>query len=442
MKVKLNIKNVLALSISAIMMTSVSLFFMNTSFAANTAIITVETANIRETADTDATILDLVNQGESVEVLETEGEWSKVKYKNIVGYLRNDLLKMENEETPTENQEKEETNQIEENKTSTEETTTTENTEPQNTVPEENKTEIKETDMVGKCKIKEDTSLKVIPLIHALEVENVKKDTEVEVLSTINKWACIKTESKQGWVVIEKLEKIEEPKPEPTPLQTSKTMYANSETINVRSSADTNSEIVTKIAMNTEVQVVGELNGWSQVNVSGKQGYILSSLLSDKKKETTRGATQSRTAGNTTTAKSTTNTSTTQQASTTSTTNASAGSSKGANIVAYAKQFIGTKYAYGGSSPSTGFDCSGFTSYVYKHFGISLPRTSGGQAGVGTAVRRANLQPGDLAIYSGDVAIYVGGGNVIHAPRPGKTVSIVSINNAGSGFSGGRRIVQ
>ena len=75
MKIKLNIKNVLTLGIAAIIVTTISLFFINTSLAANTAKVTVDTANLRETADSDSKILDLVNKGESVEVLETKGEW-------------------------------------------------------------------------------------------------------------------------------------------------------------------------------------------------------------------------------------------------------------------------------------------------------------------------------------------------------------------------------
>jgi len=116
-------------------------------------------------------------------------------------------------------------------------------------------------------------------------------------------------------------------------------------------------------------------------------------------------------------------------------------SGNGSSVVGYAKQFIGTKYTYGGTSPSTGFDCSGFTSYVYKNFGVSLPRTSGGQAGAGVAVSRSNLVAGDLIIYSGHVAIYVGGGQVIHAPRPGKSVCIVPINQAASNYLGARRVL-
>lgn len=464
MKIKLNIKNVLTLGITAIMITTFSLFFINTSLAANTAKVTVDTANLRETTQTDSKILDLINKGESVEVLETKGEWYKVKYKNITGYLRKDLVQLNNETTET----------VEENTTNkTEENTIEESTVSVNAEEVENTSNTENTEVAtpGKYKAKEDLKLKVIPLINALEIDEIKKDTELEIKDIKNNWAYVNTQEKQGWVVLEKLEKVElkaestqneeptnkeqenttsqnnqEKNTQEAAKQTSKTMYINTETVNLRSSADRTSTIVVQLAINTKVEVVSEENGWSKISVNGKEGYVLSSLLSSKKQETSRGATESRiaAANKTETTKSettktqsaqTTNTSTSNQTTTTSSTN-------GANVVAYAKQFIGTKYTYGGTSPSTGFDCSGFTSYVYKHFGVSLPRTSGGQSGVGTAVTKANLQAGDLVIYSGHVAIYVGGGNVIHSPRPGKTVCIVPVSQAARGFSGGRRVIN
>ena len=464
MKIKLNIKNVLTLGVTAIIITTFSLFFINTSLAANTAKVMVDTANLRETTQTDSKILDLINKGESVEVLETKGEWYKVKYKNITGYLRKDLVQLNNETTET----------VEENTTNkTEENTIEESTVSVNAEEVENTSNTENTEVAtpGKYKAKEDLKLKVIPLINALEIDEIKKDTELEIKDIKNNWAYVNTQEKQGWVVLEKLEKVElktestqneeptnkeqenttnqnnqEENTQEAAKQTSKTMYINTETVNLRSSADRTSTIVVQLAINTKVEVVSEENGWSKISVNGKEGYVLSSLLSSKKQETSRGATESRiaAANKTETTKSettktqsaqTTNTSTSNQTTTTSSTN-------GANVVAYAKQFIGTKYTYGGTSPSTGFDCSGFTSYVYKHFGVSLPRTSGGQSGVGTAVTKANLQAGDLVIYSGHVAIYVGGGNVIHSPRPGKTVCIVPLSQAARGFSGGRRVIN
>ena len=96
----------------------------------------------------------------------------------------------------------------------------------------------------------------------------------------------------------------------------------------------------------------------------------------------------------------------------------------GADVVNYALQFQGIPYVYGGTDPATGFDCSGFTQYVFAHFGISLPRTADAQRSVGVPV--TDPAPGDLLVTSdgSHVGIYVGGGRMIHAPRPGRTVTV------------------
>ncbi len=87
-------------------------------------------------------------------------------------------------------------------------------------------------------------------------------------------------------------------------------------------------------------------------------------------------------------------------------------------IVNYARQFLGTPYVWGGTTPG-GFDCSGFTQYVFRNFGIELPRTSSAQATVGTRVSAADARPGDLVAWPGHVGIYTGNGNNIAARQPG-----------------------
>jgi cell wall-associated NlpC family hydrolase len=97
-------------------------------------------------------------------------------------------------------------------------------------------------------------------------------------------------------------------------------------------------------------------------------------------------------------------------------------------IVAYASNFLGTPYKWGGTTPA-GFDCSGFTQYVYKHFGINLGRSTYNQISDGYAVSRDELQPGDLVFYGrggspSHMGIYVGNGMYIHSPRTGDVVKI------------------
>ena len=90
-------------------------------------------------------------------------------------------------------------------------------------------------------------------------------------------------------------------------------------------------------------------------------------------------------------------------------------SGSGSSVADYATQFVGNPYVYGGTSLTNGADCSGFVQSVYANFGVSLPRTSYDQMNVGTEVSYSEAQPGDLICYGGHVAIYLGGGRIVHA---------------------------
>lgn len=173
--------------------------------------------------------------------------------------------------------------------------------------------------------------------------------------------------------------------------------------VNVRADATTGSAVLTSVSKGTSVTLTGVKNDWYKVNVSGVVGYIHSDYLT-----TVSGKAA-----------------------------ASNGSSASSDVIAYAKTFLGTPYVYGGSSPK-GFDCSGFTSYVYKQFGVSLNRSSSAQLSNCTKISKSDLQPGDLVFFSrssssstiGHVGIYIGNGNFIHSSSPGDVVKIDSMSSS------------
>lgn len=122
----------------------------------------------------------------------------------------------------------------------------------------------------------------------------------------------------------------------------------------------------------------------------------------------------------------------------------------GADIAEWAKQWTGTPYVWGGNSLSSGVDCSGLVQQVYKHFGVNVSRTTYSQIGEGKSIKMNELQAGDMVFFDTNpgvkgpdhVGIYLGGGKMIHAPRPGKSVEITDLTSGyyQNAFMGGRRV--
>lgn len=430
MKSKKNIKSIVVMAALGI----IALFFINSSFAANTAKVNVETANLRETADSNSKILKQISINTEVEVLEKDGDWYKVKSGNTTGYLRQDLITVE------------------------EGTQTTTNSNTENSVEDGNKNQEEQSEQEtvendeNNKQVVEDTKLKIVPSINATDIIEVKKDEKVEIIETINGWVCVQTETTKGWIRTEKLkaveeqpveqpqeEQVQEPEetvqePEvvtPTKLKTS---YINTQTVNLRKEASKDSDVVAKLSLNTAVDVYSEENGWSKVKVGEKEGYIATSLLSNKKQETSRNLETPRETATTTNQK--------QESATTK----APTSGKGATVVETAKNYIGSKYVYGAAGPNS-FDCSGFTSYIYKQHGVSLNRTAAAQYSNGVAVSRDQLQPGDLIMFGksgiNHVGIYIGGGQMVHAANASRGVTTDTINSGyyNNNYVGARRVI-
>ena len=416
---------------------AVLIILVSNKSMATTATVNTDTLKLRKEASTDSDVLSLLNLGEKLEVIEKAGDWYKVKVNNKTGYVSKDYIKV-SEEVSNNNVE-------EENVDNTNQTTNTQ-TPTETTVIEEQKEETnnQNTSYINKeLKIIKDTNCYILPLINSSILTNLKKDSKVTIKSEVNGWIYVETEELTGWILTSsvdianldtqsnneqvnsqepkgeesnKTEKTEEQntqttttetkteEPKVTPV-TEKTMYVNTASIYMRKGAGTNYEVVDSLILNSSVIVTGEINDWYQVKVSGKTGYIAKRLLSNKKtEESTARSSEERT--NSQEQKTTNNVVT----------------SKGEEVVNYAKQYLGCKYVYGASGPST-FDCSGFTMYVFKHFGISLSHSATAQSKKGTYVAKEDLQPGDLVFFKdyqtmdgiGHCGIYVGDGNFIHA---------------------------
>ena len=350
--------------------------------------------------------------------------------------------------------------------------------------------------------ISENIEIRILPLINTSVTGTLKANTEILATEIIGNWCYIEAKNQSGWVMTSKIKAAttgganegkqsqpseEENNEEPETTQDDKTnntttetkdLYVSATTVNLREEANSSSKILQQLPVNTKVTVIEKVdNTWSKVEVANLTGYVATQYLSETKTETTsRGSDETRKEENTSASTSKENKTTSNQSSETkketTSSNSTTSSSKkensttanesknttsnkedstsstsskttGSDVVAYAKTFLGCKYVYGGTSPS-GFDCSGFTQYVYKHFGYSLSRTSSAQRSNGVAVSKSNLKAGDIVCFSGHVGIYVGGNQFIHAENPanGVTISLLSESYYTSTYITARRIIQ
>ena len=186
----------------------------------------------------------------------------------------------------------------------------------------------------------------------------------------------------------------------------------NGDGVNVRSGASTEAEVLASVNTGTIVTVNGLVDGWYDVTCQyGTKGYIRSDFL-----DLTKDATSS--------------------------------TASGSAIVNTANQYLGTRYSYGGASPS-GFDCSGFVYYVLNTLGFSPARTPADQYNMGTGVSRENLKAGDIVFFANTyttgishVGIYAGNGQFIHAPNSRSTVSYSDLTSGywAEHYYGARRV--
>ena len=417
------------------------------SNATTNGVITGETVKLREGPSLDDGLVTLLSVDNKVEVLGKEGDWYQVKYREYEGYVYADYIDVDGEvvdNTAT-------TNQVA-NNTTENVVNTVYNTASNETIPQENvvanntvnnttvdttNTETQNSIIGTNQKILEEIELKILPLINAETLQTLTKDTIVTVDDEANGWAFISTDSVSGWIRADKLtaeetnqtstEQTNTTEPaEQTPATTEpQTGYISASSVNVRASASTSANVVTTLTRNTEVTIEGEENGWTRITTStGVSGYVSSEYISDEQVQATNRSDTERTQKIVELPNTATDVTETEEVNTVV--------NKGEEVVDYAKTLLGKDYVYGGVGPNS-FDCSGFTQYVYKKFGINLSHSASAQANIGTTVSKSDLQLGDMVFFSqggssiGHVGIFVGNNSFIHAANPQKGVVITSL---------------
>lgn len=301
--------------------------------------------------------------------------------------------------------------------------------------------------------------------INAKIVGKMKKGNIATVLKKGSEWSKVRSGNVTGYVKNQYLvfgDEIENFAKQ----NVKKVAKVQTETLRVRKKASTDSKIVTLVSEDDKLKVKKQTNDWAKVKVDGQTGYVskdyakvtysfgkaksMKQIQAEQAaKEAQKQAAQT-TIGNesaSTSSSNTSNSSTTsgstkassvQAAKKASVSVSSSGSSAtGSRIASYAQQFIGNPYRYGGNSLTSGIDCSGFTQQIMAKFGYSISRTSSSQAGEGREVSTSNLRAGDLVFYGNGgsinhVAVYIGGGQVVHAsnsaPYPRGGIKISNVN--------------
>ncbi len=410
----------------------ITIFSLNLkSFATTNGTITESSVRLRKDASTSADIITLLAQDDKVEVIETQGNWVKIKAGDNIGYIHKDYIKFQEESNVTKTDETEDNIKSEQTNSQDNIASNDSDSEDENSVESEYKT------------VNVEQSLYIVPLINSSVIYKITSNTKLSVIKEVNGWSYITLDKVSGWIRSEKLVNLEQGKEENTQIAKeaqeeenkeesipqnestieSKTGYIKVDGANLRKSASTTADILTVLYKNSEVTVLSTENGWSKVKTNNFEGYVSAELISDTKVsvETTSRSMQETRANNE------------SQTATTQATSTNENTSLGQQIVNFAMQYKGYPYVYGGAGPNS-FDCSGFTQYVYKHFGYSIPHSARSQAYIGTRVSKSELRLGDLIIFTeagssdiGHVGIYIGNGSFIHASTPSVGVIVSSL---------------
>ncbi|MDD2967948.1 MAG: NlpC/P60 family protein [Lachnospiraceae bacterium] len=234
-------------------------------------------------------------------------------------------------------------------------------------------------------------------------VGKLARDAACEILGFDGKWAHIKSGNVEGYVSKEYL--IMGKSAADRAREIVKTMATvKTDTLKVREQPDTDSAVVTLVPNGEELEVVNAKEDWVEIQLDDETAFIAAEFVEVDEKLDTAITMSELLYGE-------------------------GVSDVRVDLCQYAKEFIGNRYVWGGTSLTNGADCSGFVLSVFKKYGVSLPHSSGAQAGYGTKISPSQAQPGDLFFYAkggriNHVAIYIGNGQVVHASSPSTGIRI------------------
>lgn len=429
---------------------------------ATTGTITEITVNVRQKPSTDSKRIMYVTQDEKVEVLEKDGDWYKIEAKGKTGYVLGEYVNVDDSELTDKSEEDDENEETSNNEEVVNETSN-------NDVNESNATN-NELNPNSKLYLEPETDVKIIPNISSSSVNKTNEKTEIQLFEQLGNWSYIMINGRNGWVrtdkIIEEKEQTDnrennEKSEEDTTQKDNqaeknddskaenKKAYIKYNTVNLRKKASATSTVLAKLKINDEVTILEKTNSvWTKVEIDGKTGYVSNDLLSTEKQNVAEEKEETATSrsGESTSRESDDEEEQVEEKeeekSSVEEKSSSNTSITGTSVVEYAKKFLGYKYVYGGTSPEKGFDCSGFTSYVYKNFGYNLSRSSSAQANNGTKVEKSDIKPGDILIFKnqaltriGHVGIYIGNNKMIHASEPGVGVTITDLDAKGYNYN-------
>ena len=299
---------------------------------ADTVRITTETLNLREEPSTNSDIVAQISIGEECNVISDEGDWYEVEYGEYTGYISKEYAELVGDSTNTSNETSDNTNTVDENKSAdnnsnTSSNTTTEsgtnNGEDNTSNTNDNQPADNSTSTTLTGRIKQNTTIKIVPLISSSNLENVKANDEVTVIEQINNWVYIQTDEVSGWVRSDVISINNNSDDNSSDNNSSdnennannnsddnkdnnsnsdannntgdktsdsdfeaRTMYTE-DYVNIRKEPSTTAEIIMTVEENTALEVIGEEGDWYRVNTSEGEAYVIKSALSNERIQTT-----------------------------------------------------------------------------------------------------------------------------------------------------------